>query len=130
MTLRIVPSRGSAIAARARVDPRAAARARTSDVSGRPGSGTSATPWKKCARIAPELPRALSIASAAARRRTSPALAKRGCAHPLQHRAQREGQVGAGVAIRHGKNVDAIDLLALRHDPLDSRDEGPPQSVN
>ena len=50
--------------------------------------------------------------------------------HALEHHAEREGQVGAGISICDGKNVDAIDLVPLRNDPPDSHDESPPQSVS
>ena len=51
------------------------------------------------------------------------------CTHTGRDRTQREREIGAGVAIRHRKDIDAIDLVATRNDALDTRHQGPAQTV-
>ncbi len=77
MTDRMVPSRGSASASRASREPSAAAAARAAGVRRALPARRSDRPWKNWAMIAPELPRAPSMASEATRRRTAPAWPRR-----------------------------------------------------
>ena len=83
MTLRMVPSRGSASACRADAAPARMACAKLSGANTGRAPAASARPVKNCARIAPELPRALSTASSPTRCNNSPALAVRRLKAPV-----------------------------------------------
>ena len=122
-TVRIVPSAGS------RTDPyaRSAARAIAAPIStgstSSPGReiSSSAAPRMSCERITPELPRAPSSAARATESTICVAadLVERrpllGQAVELvEHGAQRERHVVAGVAVGDREDVEVVDLLAAR----------------
>ncbi len=131
-TVRIVPSAGS------RTEPYAwsAARASAAPIStgstSSPGrlASSSAAPRISCERITPELPRAPSSAARATEADDLVAadVVDRallgGAGEPvelLQHGAQREHHVVAGVAVGDREHVQVVDLLAAR---LERREAG------
>ena len=129
MTDRMVPSRGSASASRASREPSAAARGQ--------GRGRQArAAGEAFGQALEELghDRAGIAAGAVDRLRGHPAqhfagVAAATLAHHAQHRAQGEGEVGAGVAVGHREHVDAVDLVATRDHALDSGGERAAQGV-
>ena len=120
ITVRIVPSRGSASDSRAYVAPAAMASANWAVVRAASVAARSPTPSRNCARIAPELPRAPSSAASATRVRSWPACGSGPVAQRCEHGLQRQREVGAGVAVGHREHVDLVDHFLARDEAVDA----------
>lgn len=77
--------------------------------------------------IAPELPRAPSIASLPIPTSNSPMWRLRHFSAPCSTLPGVEGEVAAGIAVGHREHVDAVEFVAGRDHPAGARDQRPAQ---